>query len=394
MNHLQDMFRIAPANNDHQVAIRCGLGVGLPLLLLLGLGRIDLAIFASFGAFTGIYGRNEPHRLRFGHQLRAGALMLVVITAGALTSRLDPAPWDIVLGTTIVAGLGTLAAGLWRLRPTGSLFHIFAYAAISSVPDQPPLWQALLVAAGTVAFSLLLGLSGRIRPVHRTPWVKPEIPRFTGAERRAIYADAAQYALVAAVAGSIATAMGIGHNYWAMVAATVPLVGLSVRNRMYRGLHRILGTFAGLLLTALILLPELEPWQMVLVIAVLQFGAELLVARQYALAQVVITPLALVSTELAHPSDAAVLIQDRALETVIGAAVGMTMVMAVHVYDRRMGRRRLATAPTASVPAELPELPELPGPAAQPDQPCHPDLPGRPANPGVPKGPGSGPAQQ
>ena len=343
MNLLRDMFRIAPAHNDHQVAIRCGLGVGIPLLLLLAFGRIDLAIFASFGAFTGIYGRNEPHRQRFGHQLRAGVLMLAVIAAGALTSRLEPDAWGIVLGTTAVAGLGTLGTGFWRLRPAGSLFHIFAYAAISSVPNQPPLWQALLVAVGTICFSLLLGLSGRLHPAHRTPWVKPERPRFTRAQRRAVCVDAGQYAVAAAVAGSIATLMGIGHNYWAMVAATVPLVGVGVRHRLYRGMHRILGTFAGLLLTALILLPGLEPWQMVVVIALLQFGAEMLVVRQYALAQVVITPLALVSTELAHPSNSALLIKDRAVETVIGAAVGMAMVLIIHLRTRRVhGRARPA----------------------------------------------------
>ena len=340
MNLLRDMFRMAPAHNDHHVGVRCGLGVGIPLILLLAFGRIDLAIFASFGAFTGIYGRNEPHRQRFGHQLRAGLLMLVVITAGALTSRLELDAWGIVLGTTAVAGLGTLATGLWRLRPAGSLFHIFAYAAISSVPNQPPLWQALAVAVGTICFSLLLGQSGWLSARHRTPWVKPEWSRLTSAQRKSILIDAGQYAVVAAVAGSIATLMGIGHNYWAMVAATVPLVGVGVRNRIYRGAHRILGTFAGLLLTALILLPGLAPWQMVVVIALLQFGAEMLIARQYALAQVVVTPLALVSTELAHHSSPALLIKDRAVETVIGAAVGMAMVLAIHLRNQRIHRRR------------------------------------------------------
>lgn len=345
------MFRIAPAHNDHHAAVRCGLGVGLPLILLLVFGRIDLAIYATFGAFTGIYGRNEPHRQRFGHQLRAAALMLAVILAGALTSRLEPDAWGIVLGTTAVAGLGTLVTGFWRLRPAGSLFHIFAYAAISSVPNQPPLWQAMLVAAGTVIFALLLGLSGRLLPRYRSAWEAPERPRFTSAQRRAIYADAGQYAVVAVVAGSIATAMGIGHNYWAMVAATVPLVGLTVRHRLHRGLQRILGTFGGLLLTGLILLPGLQPWQMVVVIALLQFGAELLIARQYALAQVVVTPLALVSTELAHPGDPLLLVQDRAVETVIGAAVGMAMVLAVDLRNRKI-RRRGAPAQPESEPGQ------------------------------------------
>ncbi|MFJ7751564.1 FUSC family protein [Arthrobacter sp. NPDC097144] len=355
MDQLREMFRIGPAHNDHQVAIRCGLGVGLPLLVLLGMDRIDLAIFASFGAFTGIYGRNEPHRQRLGHQLRAGFLMLLVITAGALTSRIDPSTWDIVLGTSIVAGLGTLASGFWRLRPAGSLFHIFAYAAISSVPNQPPLWQALLVAVCTVAFCLLLGISGRLFPRHRGPWTKPARPRFSSAQRKAVCAEACEYAVAAAVAGSIATLMGIGHNYWAMVAATVPLVGLGARVRIFRGVQRILGTFGGLVLTALILLPGLSPWQIVVVIALLQFGAEMLIARQYALAQIVVTPLALVSTELAHPSSPGVLIRDRAIETVIGAAVGMSMVLIMRLWtDHVRGRSR----PDAGSGTPAPQNPE------------------------------------
>ena len=71
------------------------------------------------------------------------------------------------MGTTAVAGLGTIATGFWRLRPVGSLFHIFAFAAISSVPNQPPLWQGMLAAVLTVAFSILLGLSGMLVQKYR-----------------------------------------------------------------------------------------------------------------------------------------------------------------------------------------------------------------------------------
>ncbi|MCC3280374.1 FUSC family protein [Arthrobacter sp. zg-Y40] len=336
MTHLKEMFRIAPANNDHHVAIRCAIGIGLPLLLVLFLGRIDLAIFASFGAFTGIYGRNEPHRQRLGHQVRAGALMLAVILAAALCARLDLDEWGTVIGTTLVAGLGTVVTGFWRLRPAGSLFHIFAFAAISSVPNQPPVWQGMLVAVLTVAFSILVGQSGMLARHYRTDWSRPVRPRFSPAQRRLIYIDGLQYAVAALLAGSIATMLGIGHNYWAMVAATVPLVGQTARHGVYRGLQRILGTFAGLVLTALILFPNLEPWQMVLVIAACQFGAEMLIARQYALAQAVVTPLALVSTELAHPSNPVELLRDRGIETLIGAAVGMAVVVVVHLRRKRL----------------------------------------------------------
>ncbi|WP_246657888.1 FUSC family protein [Arthrobacter yangruifuii] len=341
MTHLQEMFRIAPAHNDHHAAIRCAVGIGMPLFLVLFLGRIDLAIFATFGAFTGIYGRNEPHRQRLGHQGRAGVLMLAVILAAALSARLELDAWGTVVGTTAVAGLGTVVTGFWRLRPVGSLFHIFAFAAISSVPDQPPLWQGMLAAVLTVAFSILLGLSGMLVRRYRTEWTRPERPRFSAAQRRLIFSDGLQYAVAAVLAGSIATLLGIGHNYWAMVAATVPLIGATVRHRVHRGLQRILGTFGGLLLTALILLPGLEPWQMVLVIAACQFGAEMFIARQYALAQVVVTPLALVSTELAHPSNPMHLLRDRGIETLIGAVVGMAVVVAAHLRQQHLRQKNL-----------------------------------------------------
>ena len=327
MNHLREMFTIAPAHNDHRVGIRCGIGIGVPLAVLLALGRIDLAIFVAFGAFTSIYGRNEPHRQRLGHQLRAGALMFTVILAGALSSRLGLDAWGIVIGTTAVAGLATVATGYWRLRPAGSLFHIFAYAAIASVPAHPPLWQGMLAAGATITFAILLGMSGMLLNRYRTPWEKPLRPGFTAAQQKALWADGGLYAVAAAAAGSIATMLGIGHNYWAMVAATVPLVGATFRHRIHRGISRMLGTFGGLGITAVILFAGLAPWQLVLVIALLQCGAELFIARNYALAQVVITPLALLSTELSHSSDPSALIRDRAVETVIGALVGMGLVL-------------------------------------------------------------------
>jgi uncharacterized membrane protein YccC len=331
---LRDLLSIAPSADDHHPALRCAAGVGIPLLVVLVLGRLDLAVFAMFGAFAGIYGRNEPHRQRLATQVRGGGLMLVVILAAALTARADVGPRELVLLTSAVAGIGTFAAGLFRLRPGGSLFHIFAFAAIASVPQQPPLEQGLATAVAAVAFAVLLGLSGFLSPRHRTGWGRPATGRPTARHLAALARESVLYVVAALLAGSAATALGFGHTYWAMVAATVPLVGQSARARVNRGLQRILGTCAGVVLTALILLPGLAAWQLVLVIAVAQFAAEMFILRQYALAQAFVTPLALVSTELAHPSDPAALLADRTVETLVGAFVGIALVLALHLRQR------------------------------------------------------------
>lgn len=348
---LSEMFTMAPGNKDHQVAIRCAVGVFVPLITLVFLDRLDLAIFASFGAFAGIYGRNEPHARRFRLQFRAGALMVVVMLLAALTARAGAALalstadtiWLQVVATTLVAGACSLIVAWWRLRPAGSLFHIFAFAAIASIPNQPPLWQAMLVAVLTVAFSLLVGLSSRVVRSRRTPWVLPASAALTRAEKRTALLDGIGYLVAAGLAGTLATLLGeqlgFGHNYWAMVAAVVPLVGHTTRHRVSRGLQRIVGTAIGLVLLAGILLLQPVPWQTVLVIAACQFGAEMFIARQYVLAQIFVTPLALVSTLLVVPSAPVILLRDRIFDTVIGAAVGIAVVLAPAAWRRLRSRR-------------------------------------------------------
>ena len=343
---LAEMFSIAPGNKDHHPAIRCAVGVFVPLLTLVLLGRLDLAIFAAFGAFTGIYGRGEPHGTRFVLQLRAGLLMLLVILLASLAARTGGAvgldesgtTWLLVLATTLVAGGCSVAISLLRLRPAGSLFHIFAFAAIASIPNQPPLWEGLLVAVLVTALCLVIGFSSRVLPSRRTPWARPRPLRHAPNELRTAWLEGAGYLVAAGLAGSLATWagqwLGFGHNYWAMVAAVVPLVGHTTRHRVRRGVQRIIGTVLGLVVLAGILLLSLEPWQTVLVMALCQFGAEMFIIRQYLLAQVFITPLALISTLLVVPASPAILLRDRIIETVIGAAVGIAVVVAPGVVRR------------------------------------------------------------
>ncbi|MGO4250509.1 FUSC family protein [Paenarthrobacter sp. RAF54_2] len=346
MKAVAEMFTMGPGNKDHHPALRCAVGVFVPLITLTLMGRLDLAVFASFGAFTGIYGRNEPHGVRFRSQLRAGGFMLLIILLATLMARVAQAwgiegaaySWLLTAATTIVAGGCSVVVAAWRLRPGGSLFHIFAFAAIASIPAQPPLWQAMLVAAGTTIFCLLIGMSSRVLKSHRTPWKRPPRIRHTSLERRAIWLEGGGYLIAAGLAGTIATLvgerLGFGHTYWAMVAAVVPLVGHSTRHRVSRGIQRIAGTVMGLVLLAGILWLNPAPWAMVLVIAACQFGAEMFIARQYLVAQVFVTPLALIATLLAAPVDPGLLLRDRIIETLIGAAVGVAVVVAPALWRR------------------------------------------------------------
>ena len=71
--HWRQIFRLGPSDEDHFIALRAALGVFIPLLVLVAVQRLDLAIFAIFGAFTGVYGRTPGHLDRLIVQPQAEA---------------------------------------------------------------------------------------------------------------------------------------------------------------------------------------------------------------------------------------------------------------------------------------------------------------------------------
>ncbi|GAB3553831.1 FUSC family protein [Arthrobacter tumbae] len=328
MNAVTAFFRVGPSQNDHLPALRVALGVAVPLVVLLLLNRIDLAVFAVFGAFTGVFGRGDPHGIRLQHQSAAAILLLAAIAAGILVTEYDAGPWAVVVGSAFVGGLGSVAADRWALRPAGPFFPVFAFAGTALISSSATAPEAFGTAAVSAMLSLAIGAAGWLLPSGRSAWPG----RRTRAQLPAVQlrANAARYAVAAGVAGGIATLLGIGHNYWAIVSAIVPLAAATRATRLQRAVHRVLGTIVGLGLTGLLLVVGLVPWQLVLVLIALQFLTEMFVVRHYSLALVFITPLALLMSELAAPvADEGSLLADRFLETLIGVAVGVLVVLLI-----------------------------------------------------------------
>ncbi len=125
------------------------------------------------------------------------------------------------------------------------------------------------------------------------------------------------------MAGTIATAAGLGHPYWACLTAVVPMAAPNTRARLLRAAHRLVGTGLGLLVAAVLLALHPTGWTVVVLVAAAQFGAELFVLRNYSLALVFITPLALLMTTMASSVAPRGLLTDRAIETALGVAVGV-----------------------------------------------------------------------
>lgn len=332
----QRLLAVGPHRGAHRVALRAGVSVLVPLLVLVLAGRVEWTSYAAFGAFTSLYGRNHSRAERAGMQAVAGAFLTVAVTLGVLVSLAPDSRWLVVPVGALLAAAGSLTSDAYGWHPPGPLFLVFGFAVCAMVPATPATVPvAAAIAAASALFSMLVAHVGVLlglgsRSGSWSAWSPPVLPapRFCDAlAPQGAVAHLVRHVVALSVAGGVATAAGWQHPYWAMVAAVVVLSGPDLLSRLARGIQRVVGTLLGLLVAVAIL-----PWHpqgvvAVLLIVVLQVVTELFVGRNYAIALLFITPLALLMGQLAHPSPIGPLMRDRLLETVLGAVVGAVVLL-------------------------------------------------------------------
>jgi uncharacterized membrane protein YccC len=386
------VFVFGPHAGSHRVAARAGISVVVPLVTVWALGHVEWSLYAAFGSFAALYGRNVGYRHRFRMQLSAAIVLVGAVVLGVVIAGMPSHEWWIVGIGAAWATLVAVLSDVFRWNPPGPLFGVFALCAVASVPPGPDsLLIALVVSSGAAVVSLIVGAAGSVivrraraeqrgaasaqpgaapsgsgarsessaAPATATPSAsvsasEPAAGRLArllpgGAQR---LAHAARFGVAAALAGGLSTALGIGHPYWAMIAAVVPLVAVRLSHSALRATHRIAGTFLGLILAAILLSAQPSGLAAIALVVALQITAELFVTRNYGFALLFVTPLALVMIDLAHPTDTATLIVDRLVETALGTVVALAVAAATWAL---WGRRDSAPAsrPVARHPDRL-----------------------------------------
>ncbi|NNC11783.1 FUSC family protein [Planctomonas sp. JC2975] len=320
---------------DVEVAFRAAVAVVVPLLILMAIGRLDWGAYAAFGAFTALYGRSEPYRQRVVSMTVAAVGLVLCIAAGSLLAAAAAPLWGVALVLIAVTTVGTLVAAAIDLLPRGPLFFVFALLVCAGLPTPvSELGQRMLVAVLSAAFAWALGMSGwvlrRLTPGRLSRVYRPlgrVTTRRSIVRNRRVWLAVVQNGTGALAAGGIAVALGIGHPYWAVVSLTAVIPPPHGPNSTVRAIERIVGTALGVGAAAVLLVPNPSDGVLVVAIGVCQFVTELLVGWFYAAALVFITPLALSVSELGRTTAVGPLLGDRLLETVLGAGIGLILVV-------------------------------------------------------------------
>lgn len=322
---------MAPHDGAHRVAIRAGFCLAIPLLVLYIIGRTDLAIYASFGAFTAIYGRSDAYSARLAMQATAGTTILLAMMLGTGLSVLNIPPAIQVLVVAVMAGFVTILAHRLSWRPTGALFSVFGAGACASIPATGITFvHVLLVGGGAVVFSLIVtgvlaSFQISLSKLVELPVPTPMLKKFK--------INAAMIFIAALVSGWVGLALLTDHWYWAMVAAIAVLVGAHIHARLTRGVQRFLGTLVGVVLASAVMWID-PPLLVVLALTIFCQGfIEMIVLRNYAAAMIFITLIALLMVNMASPLPQETLIRNRVFETLIGVIVGMTVTILAQFWD-------------------------------------------------------------
>lgn len=314
---------MTPPMEDHRPALRVALGLAVPGITLLAAGRPDLIIYAVFGAITGMYGRTETRRRRLAHQTQGGVILVLGVAIGVALADNHITPAVLVIAAVVFATVGSVVTDYLALKPEGPFYGVFALGAIATVPAGrvTPL-SAILICAATALLSVLLGILDA--PPGAEPAARLPVP-----DVRDVLIHAGRYAIAIAAAGAAGVALGVDHANWAIAAAAGPLAAADASGRIKRGIHRLAGTLVGLVVAAVLLIPQPSAYVLAICVMVLLFPTELFMTHHHAVALGFFTPLIMLMTDLAVPTEPLMLLTYRGIDTVIGvtAAIAVSMLL-------------------------------------------------------------------
>ena len=324
-------FSFKVKTGDWRAAFRVGLSVAVPLVFIYYAETLHYAVYAAFGALTSLYGHSENARQRIETQAVAGAALVLTLTVAAAFSVAQGPQWVLFpLLAAVVVGAGTLGT-LMGWVPRGEIFFILVLLVVAGIPlENGAFLPTVAIGAGAAGFAVLLTVlegEGAIGARSLVRSVRERAQAGLNSLDRLRHAVVILIAALAVVgAWGLALALGMGHPFWAPIAASALMPALTPADAMRRAIHMLSGTLGGVAIAALLFAQQPGPLALILMIALCQAVAELFLARNYAIALLFITPLAIGMSNLGRNLAWSPLLIDRLAEAALGAAVALAAI--------------------------------------------------------------------
>lgn len=319
--------------NSALAGVQAGVAAAIALPLVWLSPWSHLIGFAALGVLVALFGRFAPGRNRI--------LLPVTLCQVFAVFSMSFVAW---LGAPFGVQLALLALGCGAflfISLTGGFGApgplIFVFAAAASMSTGLTFEQMVERTAATAIIAVfawgICAASEKLRhhPSAERPFpADPQLPvshRLNMATRATIGSAIAVFA---------SHALGANHPAWAAMGALAVLQGTHLHINMNRALQRTVGTTVGAILAWGLLIQDPSVWVLIAVLVGLQILTEIVIGANYALGQVLVTPMALLMTYLAAPQAAGPeMAPERVLDTLLGAAVGICIAVLLSSIDDR-----------------------------------------------------------
>ena len=155
--HIRGVFGFQTSSRGWYTAFKCGVAVGLPVLLGMAMGDPGFGFLAFTGTFASQYGFGAAGRLRVRLMVGAGVLLLLATLVGMVTANNAALTILALVGTAFMA---TLTATTFRIGPPAAFYMVMAVGVTNRLISDGTAPERLLPAVAVgVVIGIAMGLS-------------------------------------------------------------------------------------------------------------------------------------------------------------------------------------------------------------------------------------------
>jgi uncharacterized membrane protein YccC len=261
---------------------------------------------------------------------KSTVVMLACYGIGSLSAVF---PTFHVPSLVILTALATLYCRTFNVGgPAGSMFFVIAacIGATSHTALTESLHKLMLVFTGCLwGIAVAVFYSRITRSRNTSSVIKVSIT--------VLQKKIDQSVLIGVVVGGslfVAQSIGLNNPYWVPISCLAVIQGSDFRDIWNKQLHRLVGTFLGVIWMSILFQSKPESdWEVAICIVLLSFAIELTV-RHYATAVMFITPMTILLADVAqaHESSFWSLMQSRLLNTSIGCIAALYGGLCLHCF--------------------------------------------------------------
>ncbi|WP_336250338.1 FUSC family protein [Stomatohabitans albus] len=155
--HIRGVFGFQTSNRGWYTAFKCGVAVGLPVLIGQALGDPIFGLLAFTGSFSSQYGFGASGRLRVRLMVGASVFLVMATLVGWVTAGI---PGLTILAMATTAFLATLTATTFKIGPPAAFYMVMAVGLTNRLIDggvDP--WRLLGAVCVGAVIGVAMGLS-------------------------------------------------------------------------------------------------------------------------------------------------------------------------------------------------------------------------------------------